>query len=71
MGLLARVLSPSGLTIGRPPVPFYRVHETWYPWYQTSSAAPECLASELKSQSTRSSYFGEVVECFVQLGITC
>jgi hypothetical protein len=30
-----------------PPVPLGRVQEMWYPWYQTSLAAPECLASEL------------------------
>jgi hypothetical protein len=26
---------------------FYQVQETWYQWYQISSAIPECLASEL------------------------
>jgi hypothetical protein len=30
-----------------PPIPFLRVQETWYPWYQISSIAPECLASKL------------------------
>jgi hypothetical protein len=30
-----------------PPVPFLRNHDTWYPWYQISLAAPECLAREL------------------------
>jgi hypothetical protein len=30
-----------------PPVPFLRVQKIWYPWYQISSATPECLASEL------------------------
>jgi hypothetical protein len=30
-----------------PPVPFLRVQEMWYPWYQISLAALECLASEL------------------------
>jgi hypothetical protein len=29
-----------------PPVPFLQVNDTWYPWYQISSATPECLASE-------------------------
>jgi hypothetical protein len=38
---------PSGLTHGRSPVPFVQVHDMWYPWYQISSATPECLASEL------------------------
>jgi hypothetical protein len=47
MCLLACVLRLSGLTHGRPPVPFDRVQETWYPWHKTLSAAPECLASEL------------------------
>jgi hypothetical protein len=45
----ARVLRPSGLTLGCSPVPFLWVLDTWYPWYQISSAAPECLASELPS----------------------
>jgi hypothetical protein len=47
MGHLVRVFRPSGPTHGWPPVSFLRVHDTWYPWYLISSAAPECLASEL------------------------
>jgi hypothetical protein len=47
MGLLAYVLRLSRPTHGRPPVPFDRVQETWYPWHKTLSVAPECLASEL------------------------
>jgi hypothetical protein len=43
MGLLACALSLSGLTHGRPPVPFTRVQQMWYPWYQISSAAPHVL----------------------------
>jgi hypothetical protein len=30
-----------------PLVPFFWVHDTWYPWYQISSASLECLASKL------------------------
>jgi hypothetical protein len=47
MGLMAHVLKLSGPTHGSPPVPFHRVQEMWYPWYQILSAAPEFLASEL------------------------
>jgi hypothetical protein len=47
MGHLARDLRLSGPTHGCPPISFLPVHDTWYPWYKISSAAPECLASEL------------------------
>jgi hypothetical protein len=45
MGLLARVLRLSEPTHGRPPIPLYRVQETWYPWYQTSSSRMKAHAS--------------------------
>jgi hypothetical protein len=47
MRLLAHVLRLSEPTHGSPPVPLCRVQEMWYLWYQTYSAAPECLTSEL------------------------
>jgi hypothetical protein len=37
MGLLARILRPSGPTHGSPTVLLFRVQETWYPLYQTLS----------------------------------
>jgi hypothetical protein len=46
MGLLARVLRSSGLTLARPPISFCRVQETWYPWYQTSSPPSRGLTKQ-------------------------
>jgi hypothetical protein len=57
-------LGPVGRLMEDPPVPFHQLQEMWYPWYQTSSAAPECLASELGLP-----VIGKVVECSVQLGL--
>jgi hypothetical protein len=42
----------------------------WYPWYQTSSTAPEFLASELGLLLPDIHVVGKVVECSIRLGMT-
>jgi hypothetical protein len=70
VGHQARVLRPSGSTHGGPPYPFLRVHDSWYPWYQISSAAPECLASEVSPNVLDLPVSAKLPSALSDLGLT-
>jgi hypothetical protein len=49
--LLNGCICKAALNVSRPPCSFYPVHFESYSWYQPSSVAPECLASEVVESS--------------------
>jgi hypothetical protein len=54
-----------------PPIPFHRVHDTWYPWDQMSSAAPDCLASELYPNEPNLPVLAKLPSALPELKLVC
>jgi hypothetical protein len=71
MAPLARAFRPSGLSLGRPPCSFLLSLGDMVPLVPILISSPQVLGKRAWIISTRSSFFDEVVECSVQLGITC